>query len=48
MPTYAQDALVGLTMSHLLAPAAGAAVLVGWGVALAVVGLAVTIRRDVA
>ncbi len=48
MPTYAQDALVGMTMSHLLTPTAGGVVLVGWAVLLAVIGLAVTARRDVA
>jgi len=48
MPTYAQDGLVGLTMAHLLAPAAGGVVLVGWALVLAAAGLAVTARRDVA
>ena len=48
MPTYAQDSLIGLTMDHLLTPTAGAVVLVGWAALLAVVGLVVTARRDVA
>ena len=48
MPTYAQDSVVGMTMDHLLTPTAGAFVLVAWAALLAVVGLAVTARRDVA
>ena len=48
MPTYAEDAVAGLTMTHLLAPAGGAVVLVGWAALLAAIGLAVTARRDVA
>jgi ABC-2 type transport system permease protein len=48
MPSYAQDSLIGLTTNHLLAPAAGGVVLVGWAVLLALAGLAATARRDVA
>lgn len=48
MPTEAANALMGLKTAHLLAPAAGGAVLVGWTVMLARAGLAVTVRRDVA
>ena len=47
MPTTAADAVMGLKTKHLLPPAAGAAVLVAWTLALALAGLAVTLRRDV-
>lgn len=47
MPTYAGDALVGLTTNHLLSPAVGGIVLVGWTAVLAVAGLALTAKRDV-
>lgn len=46
-PGRAQDALVGLTTKHLLHPASGGAVLLGWMLALAVAGLLLTARRDV-
>jgi hypothetical protein len=39
---------MGLDTPHLLSPAAGGAVLLGWTVALALVGAALTSRRDVA
>ncbi len=47
MPTTAADAFMGLKTKHLLSPAAGAAVLVAWTLALALAGLVVTLRRDV-
>jgi ABC-type transport system involved in multi-copper enzyme maturation permease subunit len=47
MPTAAADALMHLKSAHLLSPAAGGAVLVGWTLALALAGLALTLRRDV-
>jgi len=47
MPSYAQDSVIGLTTQHLLTPAAGGVVLVGWAVLLAAAGLAVTAQRDV-
>jgi ABC-2 type transport system permease protein len=47
MPTPAADALMGLKTAHLLAPAAGGAVLLAWTVMLALAGLALTLRRDV-
>jgi ABC-2 type transport system permease protein len=47
MPTYAGDALIGLTTSHLLPAVAGGVVLVGWTALLAAVGIALTARRDV-
>lgn len=46
-PVHAQDAFTGLTASHLLPAAAGGAVLVGWAIALALLGALVTARRDV-
>jgi len=48
MPTTAADALMGLKTTHLLPPAAGGAVLVGWTVVLGLAGIALTLRRDVA
>jgi len=47
MPTLAANALTGDKTAHLLSPAAGAAVLVGWTALLGVIGLALTSRRDV-
>jgi hypothetical protein len=47
MPTEAADGLVGLTTQHLLAPAAGAVVLTGWTLLLAVIGVLLTVRRDI-
>jgi ABC-type transport system involved in multi-copper enzyme maturation permease subunit len=47
MPTTAANALMGLKTAHLLSPVAGAAVLVGWTVMLALAGLVLTQRRDV-
>jgi len=46
-PVHAQDGLFGLTTKHLLSPAAGAATLVAWTAALAVVGAVLAARRDV-
>ena len=39
--------MTGITTEHLLAAAAGGAVLLLWAVALAVAGIAVAARRDV-
>ncbi len=47
MPTTAANALMGLKTAHLLAPGAGAAVLVSWTLLLAFAGLGLTLRRDV-
>jgi ABC-2 type transport system permease protein len=47
MPTTAADALMGLKTAHLLSPAAGGAVLLGWTLVLALAGIALTQRRDV-
>ena len=38
---------MGLKTTHLLAPAAGGAVLLAWTAVLALAGLALTMRRDV-
>jgi ABC-type transport system involved in multi-copper enzyme maturation permease subunit len=47
MPTAAADALMGLKTAHLLSPATGGAVLLAWTAALALIGLMLTLRRDV-
>jgi ABC-2 type transport system permease protein len=47
MPTHASDAMMGLNGHHLLAPGAGAAILIAWAAALAVIGIALTARRDI-
>jgi ABC-2 type transport system permease protein len=47
LPAHAHDALMGLTTSHLLAPAAGAAILIVWTATLASAGLGLIARRDV-
>jgi hypothetical protein len=38
---------MGLKTAHLLPPASGAAVLLGWTLALALAGLVLTLRRGV-
>lgn len=47
LPSAAHDALVGLTTSHLVSPAAGAAALIVWMAALSLMGLTLIARRDV-
>ena len=47
VPTHASDALMGLRTHHLLSPAAGAAALIAWTAVLAVIGLALSTRRDI-
>lgn len=49
LPGAARDALTGVTKTHadLLSPAAGGVVLVVYAAALAVTGLALSVRRDV-
>ena len=47
MPTRASDALMGLRVHHLLSPGAGATVLLAWAGALAVVGIALSVRQDI-
>jgi ABC-2 type transport system permease protein len=46
-PTRASDALMGLREHHLLAPGAGAITLIAWAGALAVLGIAVSVRQDI-
>ena len=46
-PTRASDALMGLRVQHLLSPGAGAIILVAWVGALAVVGIALSVRQDI-
>lgn len=47
MPDYAQDALNGFTTAHLVTPAAGALLLVGWTALLATLGITLTASRDI-
>jgi ABC-2 type transport system permease protein len=47
VPTRAADALTGLRVHHLLSPSAGAAALIAWTAVLAVIGLALSTRRDI-
>ena len=47
MPTNASDALMGLREHHLLAPGAGAVILIAWAGALAVVGITLSARQDI-
>jgi hypothetical protein len=46
-PTRASDALVGLRVHHLLSPGADAITLIAWAGALAVVGIARSVRQDI-
>src|SRR6202046_5308016 len=46
-PTRASDALMGLRVQHLLSPGAGAITLIAWAGALAVVGIARSVRQDI-
>ena len=48
LPGEASNALAGLTTPHLLAPAAGAALLVAWAMALAVAAVRRDDRSDIA
>ncbi len=47
MPTRASDALMGLRVQHLVSPGAGAITLIVWAGALAVVGIARSVRQDI-
>lgn len=47
MPNRASDALMGLREHHLLAPGVGAIILIAWVVALAVLGIALSVRQDI-
>lgn len=46
-PTHASDALMGLHEQHLLAPGAGAIILIAWAGALAAAGIALSVRQDI-
>lgn len=46
-PGKAQDALIGMTTEHLLAPALGGVLLLAWALALAYAGVVQATRRDV-
>jgi ABC-2 type transport system permease protein len=47
LPDRASDALMGFRQHHLLAPGPGAIILIGWVVAMTVVGIALSIRQDI-
>jgi ABC-2 type transport system permease protein len=47
MPTRASDALMGLRVHHLVSPGAGAISLIAWAGALALVGIARSVRQDI-
>jgi ABC-2 type transport system permease protein len=47
MPTRASDALMGLRVHHLVSPGAGAISLIAWTGALAIVGIARSVRQDI-
>jgi len=46
-PTRAQDALMGLRVDHLVSPGVGAITLIAWSGALAVIGIALSVRQDI-
>jgi ABC-type transport system involved in multi-copper enzyme maturation permease subunit len=46
-PAHASDAMTGIDTDHLLAPLAGAGVLIAWTLVLGLIGLVLTLRRDV-
>jgi hypothetical protein len=46
-PTRAADALMGLRVHHLVSPVAGAITLIAWACALGVVGIALSVRKDI-
>ena len=46
-PTRAQDALMGLRVDHLVSPGVGAITLIAWAGALAVIGIALSVRQDI-
>ena len=47
MPTHASDALMGLKAQHLLSPGVGAIILIAWTIVLALIGIGLTVRRDI-
>lgn len=46
-PTRASDALMGLRTHHLVSPGAGAITLIAWACALGLLGIALSVRRDI-
>jgi hypothetical protein len=46
-PNRASDALMGLRVDHLVSPGVGAIALIAWAGALAVVGIALSVRQDI-
>ena len=46
-PVHALNGLIGLTTAHLLTPAAGGGIVIAWTAVLAVVGVVLTVRRDI-
>jgi ABC-2 type transport system permease protein len=46
-PGRASDALMGLRVHHLVSPGAGAITLIAWAGALAVLGIALSVRQDI-
>jgi hypothetical protein len=47
MPTRASDALMGLRVDHLVSPGVGAITLIAWAGALGVLGVVLSVRRDI-
>jgi ABC-2 type transport system permease protein len=47
MPGRASDALMGLRVHHLVPPGVGAITLIAWAGALAVLGIALSVRQDI-
>jgi len=47
MPDRASDALMGLRVQHLLSPGAGAITLIAWAGVLGILGIALSVRRDI-
>jgi ABC-2 type transport system permease protein len=47
MPTRAADALMGLRVDHLVSPGVGAITLIAWAAALALLGIALSVRQDI-
>jgi ABC-2 type transport system permease protein len=47
MPTRASDALMGLRVQHLVSPGVGAITMIAWAGALAVLGIALSVRQDI-
>ena len=47
LPDRPSDALMGFRQHHLLGPGPGAIILIAWAVAVAVVGITLSIRQDI-